>query len=258
MQNIHKEINLSKNDLPIIEICYFNLTSIVGIILMIFGLIYFFINFREVQISSFYNFNNSIQTQGVIVSKSDAKASENQVEKIAYDYTYKVNQKEYLGTAFSINNTFEIGDNASVIYLNNKPQISNIVGMDTKPMSWIAHIGILIFVILGVALIISGYIWGKKFIKSLLGNILTDATFIHYKMIQGSDYPTYINYYKFFDQQGNIFFTFDSNASSIGYKNLKVLYEKNNPEENQIINFNNSNLVFSKRKLKRILFYNDY
>jgi hypothetical protein len=142
--------------------------------------------------------------------------------------------------------------------MKDKPAISKLTNMDTKPWAWGAHFLVLIFTVIGIAFIVYGYKWGKNFIKSLIGGIVTDAFFTHCEEVKGSDSPSWNNYYKFEDELGNLFFTFENNAMQKGFENQKVIYQKNNPKENQILNFDNINLLFSKGKLEIMLLYTDF
>jgi hypothetical protein len=252
-----KEIHLTKKDLPVFFIQFFNLFSLIGLVLFLFSIIFFYQTFKYVQKSSFYSFSNAPTTNGIITNKWNARMEESGIPTFAYEYSFEVNSKNFTGKAFSTDSLINIKDSLLIQYKKTDPTISKPVNMGSKPWSWLGHFGVLLFSLIGLGFIIAGYIWGKKFIASILHEIITDAIFTHSKIDTSSDSTTWNNYYKFEDESGNLYFTHETGLQKESCSNQKVIYKKDNPKENRILNFSNIHLLFCKKKLEFLLLHSN-
>ncbi|MBN2891636.1 MAG: DUF3592 domain-containing protein [Bacteroidales bacterium] len=125
--------------------------------LLIFGSM---INFNDLKFSK-----NSPSVEGIITNSemTNSYVNDNVVYKYTYEYTTK-NGATYTGVSYTTNNLHET---VSIVYLENKPEISKIQNTTSGAFPvWVIFF-ILIFPIIGFVLLFSGYKKTTKWIDIL-------------------------------------------------------------------------------------------
>lgn len=167
--------------------------SQVGFGVTSFGMIFFFIFVLNSEFFDFYKFSGNVhKTEGVITDISVTNASEGSknhsrsIYELAFEFEDNNGNKQ-TNSSYAISFNYKKGDKVTVIYNVDKPKYSKIEGLRSGTFGS-SIIFISIFPLIGIILIIVGFINGLKYIKMFtIGQTVTG------KLIDIIPTNTYVN-----------------------------------------------------------------
>lgn len=144
--------------------------SQVGFGVTSFGMIFFFLFVLDSEFFDFYKFSGNLnKTEGVITDISVTSASEGSKnhQKNIYELSFEFqdnNGNKQTNSSYAVSFNYKKGDKVPVVYNIDKPKYSKIEGLRSGKFDS-AVIFISVFPLIGIILIIAGFISGLKYIK---------------------------------------------------------------------------------------------
>ncbi|OAD22760.1 conserved hypothetical protein, membrane [Candidatus Thiomargarita nelsonii] len=218
-----------------------------------FGLILFWVFAMNADLS-FLHFTGKITTitTGIATDSFKTGASENQISIFENHYKFTTREgRHFEGFSYSTGGDIPIGTILTVEYPEGKPQYSRIKGM-RRQIFGLGALFVVIFPLIGLALMFPGIKRGTRSIKLLKNGELTKGQFVSMvpTNITFNEQTLYKFTFRFKDNLGNEFFISEIDVPY--QKEKSILYLKNNP--NYAIMLDSSTLSLSINEEGKIEF----
>lgn len=190
--------------LPTIQklLIYLKPITIFGVIFTVFGLVFCFVFLKDFDINEIVKMNGELkETKGVITNIYETNLSVNERLILEYEYNYEVNNEKYIWKSYKYETQTQIGDSISVQYNIDAPEYSVIKNYNYFKGGF-GLLFVLIFPVVGIAIIIFPFLKGKKHLAIIKNGILTYGTFSHQEatMVQVNDQRVYALFFKYEDK----------------------------------------------------------
>lgn len=160
-----------------IHVIFGNFYTLFGTIFLAFSWIFCVVFLSNIDITSFSFSEDSPQTTAVVNQVRPTNSSVNKRKVYAYDYTYLMQERSFSGTSYESSSNLQEGDSVSIQYLEDKPEVSRIVGMRNDIFDiWVLFV--LLFPIVGLIMAYTGVKRGLRAVHLLQHGELTTGKLI--------------------------------------------------------------------------------
>jgi hypothetical protein len=255
MQIFSRNISIPRPNIPYFKILVFNLSSFIGLCFFIIGTFFAFIFTSTLNKSSFYSFNNNVDTVNGKILKvnktsfgfSSETGSHND-RIFEYIFSYTVDKSVFINKGYADGAKSNSNDIVNVKYKKDNHGVSKANGLRTS------HYGlyilfVLVFPFLGIWLLIKGLKRGNTFIKSLQDGIQTEANFQSFE--QKNEY--YEHSYSFIDFNGVTRTVVENRNDKTIIQTVKVIYNRQEPDKSVVLNYKSLPLIFGKKTIKALI-----
>ncbi len=143
-----------------------------------FGMIFFWAFVMNSEAIHWLSFSKWEETQGTVDHFHSSGASVNDVSVYNYIVEYQVKGKTYRSTCYVTGNTYSEGDQVTVAYKQNKPEVGKIVGSRLEIFDgWVLFV--VIFPFVGFCFIIAGLRQQHKAVDLLMNGHLAKGKLSH-------------------------------------------------------------------------------
>jgi len=201
----------SGRDLPLllkVQVISGGVMGIVGLAFLIFSIFFIVIMGYFAAFNDFFISSNSPVTEGIVTSAENTSSSVNDQAVVKYSFTFNTAKTgEITGSCFSEKASYTIGQNVTIQYSDNNPQIAVIKGTRTGEMPVPILLIMVPFFLIGSILSYFAIRNGLRNLQLITDGVLTKGKFLRREStnVMINDRPVYKMFFSFKTPDGRSF-----------------------------------------------------